>query len=48
MLDDWKVRKRGNHQIVDLQTDWTRLVLTLEQRGGKPYVVKVEMPDDAP
>jgi hypothetical protein len=48
MLDGWKVRKRGSHQIIDLQTDWAHLVLTVGQRAGKPYVVEVEAPDDTP
>jgi hypothetical protein len=41
MLMGWKVRGRGNHRTVELETDWAHLILTVEQRAGKPYVTSV-------
>jgi hypothetical protein len=38
MLMDWKVQDHGNHRTVDLETDRAHLLLTVEQRAGKPYV----------
>ena len=48
MIDGWKVRKRANRRVIDLQTDSTHLLFTVVKRAGKPYVTAVEAPDDAP
>jgi hypothetical protein len=45
MLMGEKVRGRGDHRVLDLETDWVRLRFTLGQRAGKPYVTAVEEPD---
>jgi hypothetical protein len=46
MLMDWKVYTRGNHRLLDLQTDRVHLLLTIRQRSGKAYVTAIEIPED--
>lgn len=38
MLRGWKVQGPGDHRVVDLASDRAHLLLTVEQRAGKPYV----------
>jgi len=45
MLMGWKVRKHGNRRVIDLETDRGRLLLTVGQRAGKPYVIAVQEPE---
>jgi hypothetical protein len=54
MLTDWKVHGRGDHRLLDLQTDRVHLLLTIRQRFGKDYVTAAaeisatDMPLSAP
>ena len=41
MIMSWKVATHGKQRRIDLETDRIHLILTLAQRGGKPYVTGV-------
>jgi hypothetical protein len=42
LIGGLKVRARGNHRVIDLQSDELHILLTVERRHGKPYVTAVK------